>query len=424
VTHSLTGAGCDLDELDEAIGSLERLRARAAELGEKAAGDLDRALRTIRDYVAATSGEKDELERRVAERTAELESERARLAAIVEELPAGVLIMDADTGEYVLANRRVGELWRREFAGPGEIAAFRQGRGYHPDGRLLGAREWPLQRVLDTGEAIQSQLVRFRRADETFGVLDIRAAPIRAPGGQISSAVAVFQDITERHRREQAESEFIANAAHELQTPLAAITSAVEVLQAGAKEIPDHRDRFLGHIQREAGRLGRLARALLVLARAQTGGEEPRREVLALQPMLQRVAATLRTAPRVAVEVRCPLELAVVTNHELVAQALDNVGRNAAKFTSEGSIVFTAEAAGDGTVVIEVTDTGPGIPENEQQRVFDRFYRTEGTEEVGFGLGLAIVREAMSALGGRVEVRSASGGGTVVRLDLPGARLT
>ncbi len=215
--------------------------------------------------------------------------------------------------------------------------------------------------------------------------------------------------------RERAEREFVTNAAHQLQGPLAGIISAVEVLQAGAKDGPE-RDTFLGHIERESNRLARLTRALLTLARAQTGVETPRAEVVALEPLLSGVGAGLRPATGVAVQVSCPHDLAVVTNHELVEQALVNVADNAAKYTSEGQITLAARRL-DGAVEIAVTDTGPGIPEEEQARVTERFYRGANALD-GFGLGFAIVRSAIRALEGELAIGAADGGGTVVTIGL------
>src|SRR5262249_58428193 len=103
-------------------------------------------------------------------------------------------------------------------------------------------------------------------------------------------ALLVVDALTEQQRRELAEREFVSNAAHELRTPLTTIIGAVEVLQAGAKENPAERDRFLGHIEREAGRLARLARAMLTLARAHSGQEQPRMEAVELAPLLRAVA--------------------------------------------------------------------------------------------------------------------------------------
>jgi signal transduction histidine kinase len=215
----------------------------------------------------------------------------------------------------------------------------------------------------------------------------------------------------------RAEGEFITNAAHELQSPLAAILSAVEVLQAGAaKEKPD-RDRFIEHIARETRRLDRITKALLTLARAQTGVEAPRSELIDLRPMLEAIAERCKPVPGVELVVECPPELALVTNHELLEQAITNIVRNSVKYTEQGTIKLVA-APLEGRVTVAVVDTGVGIPENALPRVAERFYRAEASRE-GFGLGLAIVEAAMQVLDGELDIASKVGNGTTVTMSLP-----
>ena len=218
-------------------------------------------------------------------------------------------------------------------------------------------------------------------------------------------------------RQESPEEQFVTNAAHELQSPLTAIVSAVEVLQAGAKDTPE-RDVFLDHIEQAAARLVRLSRALLVLSRVQTGMEAPRTELVALEPLLSDVVARVSTREGVDLAVSCPADAAVVTNRELVDHALFNVASNATKYTNTGRIELSARLS-DGAAVISVSDTGPGIPETEQERVFERFYRGEAVPDHGSGLGLAIARAAIEAVGGVVELESEVGAGTTVRFRFP-----
>lgn len=218
--------------------------------------------------------------------------------------------------------------------------------------------------------------------------------------------------------QERVERDFVTNAAHELQAPLASIISAIEVLQAGAKDSPE-RDIFLEHIERASDRLARLVRSMLVLARAQSGIERPRDELIALEPVLQDTAAALSLAPGVEVRVSCPPDAALVSNRELLEQALINLAENAAKHTAQGTVHLSARASETATV-LTVSDTGPGIPALERPHVFERFYRGSGQGAGGFGLGLAIVHAAATSLGAELELESAPGEGTVVRIRFPG----
>jgi signal transduction histidine kinase len=160
---------------------------------------------------------------------------------------------------------------------------------------------------------------------------------------------------------------------------------------------------------------------MLTLARAHSGQEAPRVEAVELAPLLREVAAGLHPHEEVAVAVEVEDGLAVAANPDLLEQALRNLGENAAKHTAHGSVTLRARRDGD-TVAVEVEDSGPGIRPEVQRHVFDRFYRGE-RDAHGFGLGLAIVRESVRTLGGRIELESSPGEGTVFRILLAPARV-
>ena len=166
------------------------------------------------------------------------------------------------------------------------------------------------------------------------------------PAGPESAAVFVLIDISERERRERGEREFVANAAHELRTPLTAITSAIEVLQAGAKHFESERDLFLGHIEREAGRLRRLAHSLLLLARAQSLREEPRVELVELAPLVKAAATLASGRPSVRLAADCPRDLGALANREMVEQILSVLVSNAVRYTAEGEIALRGRRDG------------------------------------------------------------------------------
>jgi PAS domain S-box-containing protein len=239
--------------------------------------------------------------------------------------------------------------------------------------------------------------------------------PIPVDGADIVLVTA--REVTERVR---AEREFVANAAHELLTPLAAMHAAIDVLQSGAKEVPEDRDVFLHDLEREVHRLGRLANALLVLARVQATGEAPRLRAVALSPLVHEIADSLRPGAEVEIDVVCGDDIAVLGERDLLERALTNLAENAAAHTLRGCIVLAAQLGRDGLVEIEVRDTGTGMHPGERARAFERFYRT-GTPGEGFGLGLAIVHEVVRVLDGSVEIDSEPGSGTAVRVRLPAA---
>jgi signal transduction histidine kinase len=333
-------------------------------------------------------------------------AERVRLGRLVEALHEGIVSVD----------RR----GRVEFANSTALQML----GSPAPGKLLLPEVWlgfPLRDFVEGLFDVDSGVVEAHVVGpDGEGVFEIVGIPARG-----SDAVAlVVRDVSERERRRRAEHEFVVNAAHELRTPLSAIASAVERLQAGAREDPEKRDRFIGHIQRESGRLNRLTSSLLMLARAQTRKEVPQLEEVRLCRLLEELVGGLELRRGVGVLVECPSDLAVSGNRDLLEHALLNLLTNATRHTEQGQIRVATDVNDQGAVIIEVVDPGSGIPAEELGRLFDRFYR--GSREkpsIGFGLGLPITKEAVEAIGGRVEIESILGRGTTARVVLPSARV-
>ena len=356
----------------------------------------------------------EELAARVAERTEALERQQALLAAVVEQNPLGLAIVD-ESEQVVLANSKARQML-------GVAGTPSRVRGYRLDGSPYVDGDWPVVRSLRAGEVVFGERARIVGPDRD-AIVEINSGPIRDGAGRIVAAVSVFRDVTAAEQREQAEREFVSNAAHELRTPLAAIVGAVEVLQAGAKEHPAERDRFLAHVERQCRRLERLTTALLTLARVQTQAEPPRFEIVELCPLLQEVAESLHPAPRVSVEVQCGKEVAVFANRALLEEAVLNLAVNAAKYTLRGTITLAATGSEPGFVAVEVRDTGRGMRAGTRKRAEERFYRGADGASDGFGLGLAIVAAAAEAMGSRLEIESAARKGTTVRLRLRAAHV-
>jgi two-component system phosphate regulon sensor histidine kinase PhoR len=364
-----------------------------------------------------------ELERRVEERAvafeaahAELMRERAQFETVLRQLPVGILVV-SPSGDVIVRNRHAEELLGGSVPDSSSLAA----RLRDADGRSFVDGDWPLARALESSEVVSGEVLTLVRADSDRVLLEVSSAPITRddlPAG----AVFLFRDVTAERQRDLAQREFVVNAAHELRTPLASIVSAIEVLQGGAKNDPATRDIFLGHIERESDRLVRLARALLLLARAQAHEEQPRLELVPIRPMLDELTEEIHPAAGVTVHVACEDELAALTSAELLRQALSSLASNAGHYTGRGSITLRAEAQNGQSVAVEVVDTGPGLSPHDRELVTRRFVRGSQQSE-GFGLGLAIAAEAARAAGGRLEIDSEEGRGTTARIVLQLARL-
>ena len=228
--------------------------------------------------------------------------------------------------------------------------------------------------------------------------------------------------LAESQRRER---EFLASVSHELRTPITAIRGYAEALEDGAVKGAPGRAEAVGVIRSEADRLERMVQDVMDLARV--GSAEFHLDIAPVdlaETLRDAVAAHQNEAAEAGVSLTADVPDAVLVSSDAhrIRQVVSNLVQNALRVTSAGGSVRVVARADDGTAVIEVTDTGPGIEHDDLPHVFERSYlwrASKGTRRVGTGLGLAIVRDLVTALGGRVTVDSVVGHGSTFRIVLP-----
>ena len=286
----------------------------------------------------------------------------------------------------------------------------------------------PLGAVVDTLDRLRAG-ERDARADAGRGPAEIRA---------VAAAVNAAADQTERVRRheeqviarlqalETVKTDFMSTVSHELRTPLTSISGYVELMRdAEPGELSDAQSRMLEVIARNARRLRDLIEDILTLSRIETGQFSSGRDTLDLAGVVQRAVTSVEpTAAKASVglhvEVRGPLP--VRGDAGQLGRVLDNLMTNAVKFTpAEGTVTVHAERRDD-QIVLVVADTGMGIPADEQQALFGRFFRaTNAIRQAvpGTGLGLAIVRTILDNHGGTIAIESTEGVGTTVTVRMP-----
>ena len=197
------------------------------------------------------------------------------------------------------------------------------------------------------------------------------------------AVLAVVRDRTDEMRREFAEADFVSNAAHELRNPLAGISGAIEVLQGGAKDDPRDRDHFLSRLADDAERMNRLTQSLLTLARVESRGAGET-EVVDVPVAIRDVVAAVEAPPHVELAVEVEADLAATGDPTLLRQVMIGLLTNAFKNTPPpGTVTVRGRHDGEAEVILEVIDTGTGIPAAEIERVFERFYRRSGVAQAG-----------------------------------------
>jgi two-component system phosphate regulon sensor histidine kinase PhoR len=253
--------------------------------------------------------------------------------------------------------------------------------------------------------------------------LRIWAAPVGDSG---RSAVSI-EDVTELQRLGRARRDFVANLSHELRTPLANIDLAAQTLRQNGATEPALAGRMLEQIQAQVQTLSQLSQEMMELAEIESGQVLLKLVPEEVEPVVQR--SLVHLLPQAAlknqhISLVVPRGLTALMDEEQVSRVLGNLVHNAVKFTPEGGIIsICAEPRGEDDVCISVSDTGPGIRREDQERIFERFYKADRsrTQDGGTGLGLAIARHIVEGHGGRIWVESTPGQGAKFYFTLPRA---
>ncbi len=391
-----------------------RMGAIAAAARRYASGDLTRPARdNSPDEIGTVARVLDETVQEVGRRAEELASGRARMEAILGGMIEGVLVVN-EQGRLQLMNTAARRMLRLA-ASPGDQHYLEIVR--HPDiAAQIG--------VALAGNATEGRELTLPQ--HPGAIFISRSAPVLA--GTTRGAVLVLHDISDLRRADQVRRDFVANVSHELRTPLTAVRGYVEALLDGVPDADQSR-RFLETVARHTLRMERLVRDLLRLARLDAGQDALERIPCSVHALFDGVATDLAesaAAQDLSIEHDLAPDAVTVTGDPAkLHDALRNLLENAINYSPEGGTIVLASRRAQDRILITVSDDGPGIPELDLGRVFERFYRVDksrardGRDPGGTGLGLAIVKHLVELQGGRASAANRPQGGAVITLDLP-----
>jgi two-component system phosphate regulon sensor histidine kinase PhoR len=400
-----------------AASALLSRRVRAiAEMAERyAAGDLSPVQTDYgTDEIGIVARVLDDSMREIGSRVSQRETDRARMEAILNGMSEGVLVITPQ-GRLQLVNNAARRMLKVEDP-PEERHYLEIAR--HPD--IAAEINGALHGLAGDGRELTL-------AGDTAATLVARGAPVASAAGR--GAVLVLHDITDLRKADRIRRDFVANVSHELRTPLTAVRGYVEALLDGVTDPADER-RFLETIARHAFRMERLVRDLLRLARLDAGQEPVDKVACPIDSLFTGVIADVSSeldarSQRVVQQVD-PEATVVTGDPAKLHDALRNLLHNATNYAPEGSEIVLASARRDHRIVLSVADSGPGIPESDLPRIFERFYRVDKArsrhtrDPGGTGLGLAIVKHLVGLHGGKVAAANRPEGGAVFTLEIPG----
>ncbi len=378
---------------------------------------------------------------------ADAEARRQLLQVVVDELPTGVYLAHGPDARLALANRAALNFWGGEWQVGQPMLEFLESQGARvlwPDGQPMAFEELATLRALRTGEPVRHHEQTIVRADGAtspvlFNAVTFSAELLVATGmdshlaGQKDErlVVVVLQDLTPIKQAERLKDEFIALAAHELRTPMAAVKGYAEMLKrttTGAHGAPleEWQLEALDSIDLATTRLVDLTNDLLDVSRLQANRMELQREPHDLLALSRRVARRFAvTTQRHELIVRSPQQYVVADiDAPRMEQTLGNLLSNAIKYSPDGGeiVIEVEEDRQAGVARLCVRDHGIGIPEEQQAQLFSRFARAENARELGIGgtgLGLYLCRELLTRLDGRIWLESETGVGTTVHIEVP-----
>ena len=346
-------------------------------------------------------------------------AQRENLSAVVANLQEGIVALDARRHIVFMNDAALGLLV------PGRDNPI--GSNIQSVVRVAGVLDVLDELDEQVDSSVANRQIEVERASGR-AVLDLHAVRVSGRGHEGIAALLVVRDITDLARTAAMKSEFVANASHELRTPVATILAAIDSLSSITQDDKEHYDKIMSILRRQAGRLEDMVKDLLDLHLVETSKQRLRMEDIRLGLLASWAEDRFEEmADRKGVELRFDVpdpEFRFQCDRRLLQLILQNLVDNAIKFTSSGGMVDCWLAPADGYVLMTVRDTGCGIPKEMQPRVFERFFQADAsragdTKVRGTGLGLAIVKHSAERLGAAVKLQSEPGKGTTVEIRLP-----
>lgn len=345
-------------------------------------------------------------------------TERNRLYNVLQLLPVGILIVDRMTRQTILSNREMDRLQGNLSPQNESVAAVEL-----PDGQPLPTDDEPLTRAL-AGDTIRNIELVVVRPNGVRTPIVASAMPLFDNSDKIEGAMLVWQDVSVLKDAQHTRELLLSAASHELRTPLTSLLGFGQLLETRPDALPERREKWLGYMNEKARYLARLVEELIGLSRAQTGWMQLNTELIDFRAVLQTVLAEVRSANMGRVyHLTEPAEsVLLLIDREKILQVVSNLLSNAALYSPVDTPIDMTLEVSERKIRLSVRDYGMAIPLEEQQHIFQPFYRAEAAYRFeGTGLGLAVANSYVELHRGHLWVISSgiAGEGSTFMLELP-----
>jgi two-component system phosphate regulon sensor histidine kinase PhoR len=379
-------------------------RSRAAEHNKDEVGQLGHAINTM-----ATSLE---------QQLFQIRENETRFKTVLDNMVTGIILLD-EAQNITLLNNRAAQMI--DYT-PTQLIGQLYSTIKHPV-------ELPalIQSCIESGRSIREELTIYYPIER---IVEINIVPLYFEGERYRGLIAMIHDITTIRKLEMMRREFVANVSHEIKTPLTALKGFAETLLSGALDDRETAQTFLQIIYNEANRLNRLITDILQLSKMESGQYTLSYSPVELKPLFEKLLKMMKTqadGKSIAMHIKVDDAMYIEADEDLLMQILINLTSNAINYTPNGGKVAISAAYMDTQddsekIRIVVSDTGIGIPKQDQERIFERFYRVDkarSRDSGGTGLGLSIVKHLVELHHGTISVESRHGFGSEFSIELP-----
>lgn len=392
----------------------EPIRDVTKKAEEMARGNLDQYVEVKSDdEIGQLASMFNYLNFRLNETLQQMDLEKSKLDTIFNYMAEGVIAVDR-SGNIIHANPIAADILDIDFKKEVNLERNSEDK-FYLESIDLNDIDYSNEKTLE-GE---------KTLDMDSEVYKMKYAPYKNEQNDIGGLIIVIQDITKEHKLDNMRKEFVANVSHELKTPITTIKSYTETLIDGDVD-EDTANSFLNVIENECDRMGRLVRDLLQLSNFDYKSTKWEKKQVSIESLLNDILLKLdltfkENSQKVCLDVEEKMP-DINIDRDGMEQVLLNIIYNSVKYTKEGGEIRIKANIDEDRMNIEISDNGIGIPEEDQDRIFERFYRVEkgrSREMGGTGLGLSIAKQIVESHGGEISLKSKFGEGTSIKISLP-----